>query len=341
MSNSINLFLKTKQSKINNFHYNMKPTSKQSSSKKISAADSQFMKIAKASYSFAKKNDDLIATVEKRAKLLDSMFSKKHASLKSSDGLKDLSKKIASTSNSIKASISEISDKLDAAYICSVKASSDQQRKIASQLIKAHALDLETLSQHQVYFDLLSKKVAADLAEQDGEITDEQFLEIDENGYIEEPDTILDEAEEFNETFTSEDDKDEEKEEEETEDKGDEKESFDNSFDDEEMPEEMPEEMDEFPSPEFDEENLNEDSQTFSFDEELDDASILDSLEEPSDEIIEEDMQDFQSKKMKATQKASQVQQKEKKLSTFCTPQSTKHSSKNPDEAVMKYLFNS
>ena len=317
----------------------MKNQSKPQSSKKISASESHFMKLAKASYSFAKKNEDLISTVEKRANLLDSMFSKKHASLKTTAGLKDLAKKIDATSASIKSSISEVSNKLDAAYICSVKASSEKQKKIASKLIKAHALDLEKLSGHNVYFSLLSKKIAADIAEQENEISDEQFLEIDENGYIEEPETVMDEAEEFNETFTSEDEEMEESDEV----KEDEKDEFDSSFksEDEEMT--PSEEMDdEIADEEFDEETIKEDefSEEFESSEDLDDESILDTLE---DEEAPEEMTASQAKAApsKQAQKAapSKQAQKDKKLA-YCTPQSTKHSSNNEDDLVMRFLNN-
>jgi len=330
-------------------------------------------KLVKASHDSFESNKKSLELFSKRATLIEGILSDKKSAKYTIENLKNISSKIATTLKEINNAIKIASDKIDVSLICQVKSASFNEKgnSVSKKLVSGLSEQFEELNAAKVAFILLSKKVAAEVDELGNDISDDQFLEVDENGYIEEPATPVDQLDEFNQTFAEEGEEDKTAEGESEEDESnmtaeecgdseEDKEAMDQLDDtfaaedgedsEEDDSEEKPEEdkdakkkkkSDDLPQEDFQAEGEDD------MDPELDDDSVLDGLEDFGDEptgddldetdISDEDLdQEFTSVKSASAVKTNM--KRAANVKKFCSSESAK-SNQREDNAVMKFLM--
>ncbi len=185
----------------------MTPKKKAEMASKIAALKAKKVAtLIKSSYDSFKEAKELNETLNKRAELAVKFLSNKSSKDYTVDNLKKVYAKLESTIAETTASLNTIGNKLKVSYVCAIKSTNEKKANDASKsLVGKLTSEYYTVARHKADFSLLASKVAFDIKQAEG-ITDEEFLEVDENGYVEEPVEQINELEEFNKTFeTSED----------------------------------------------------------------------------------------------------------------------------------------
>lgn len=339
------------------------------SQKFVAARANKFASLVQSSFNSYEAMESKVETFDKRAALAESILSSKDSKNYTSANLKKLSAGLVKTSKEISNAIVDASNKLDVSYICSIKSANDKDKKVSAELISGLSDMYDSLHSYKAQFNLLSKRVAAEVDEMENDIPDEVFMQVDENGYVNEPEQPVDEIDEFNRTFNTEADsmdatseateeETDESEEDEKEDvKKDAMDTFDDTFDsaedesEEEADESEEDKKDESKESSEEDEIYDESSDVEGLNsEDLDDDSILDDLEDideddMGDSIENSDLDEMDTEDdsvpedFRSSKKLDKNKKKASVASKYCSS-SNKTTSKKED-VLYKYMMNS
>ena len=293
-------------------------------------------KLVKSSFKAYEKIEEFIPLLNKRASLAVKFLTNRYDSQYTVGNLKKVYARLKTTVKEIDKELKTASDKLEVSYLCSIKSSADKKASAASkELISGLNSMYSELAEHKASFSLLAKKVAFEVSSSEG-VTDEEFLEIDENGYVEEPVEPINELEEFNKTFVEETASEEDLDDESIldEDEKEASEETEEDLDDESILDEIEESEKEASEEDLDDESIldeiEEESEKEASEEDLDDESILDESEE--------DLEEYTSSKKSQSKKAGKTPIK--KLAKFNSSEKSDGEQKlsNDEGMVFNYL---